>query len=102
VFEIRVLRVIFGPKMDEVTGEWRTLHNEELNELSSSLNIICVFKSRRMSWAGHVGRREGRRHAYRGLVGRLEGKKPLGRHKPRWEDNVKMHLEKVGWGGGLD
>jgi hypothetical protein len=98
VFENSVLRVIFGPKMDEVTGEWRKLHNEELYDLSSSLNIIWVIKSRRMSWAGHVARVEGRRHAYRGLVGRLEGKRPLGRHKRRWEENTKMHLEKAGWG----
>ena len=102
MFENRVLRVIFGPKMDEVTEKWRKLRNEELYDLSSSLNIILVIKSRRMSWAGHVARMEGRRHAYRCLVGRVEGKRPLGRHKRRWEDNIKMHLEKVGWGRGLD
>jgi hypothetical protein len=83
VFENRVLRGIFGPKRDEVTGEWRRLHNEELNDRYSSTNIIRVIKSRKMRWAGHVARM-GDRGAYRVLVGRPEGKSPLGRPRRRW------------------
>jgi hypothetical protein len=98
VFENRVLRGIFGPKRDEVTGEWRRLHNEELNDLYSSPNIIRVIKSRRMRWAGHVARMGEGRGAYRILVGRLEGRRPLGRPRRRWEDNIKMYLQEVGWG----
>jgi hypothetical protein len=98
VFENRVLRRIFGPKRDEVTGEWRRLHNEELNYLYSSPNIIREFKSRRMRWAGHVARMGEGRGAYRILVGRLEGRRPLGRPRRRWEDNIKMYLQEVGWG----
>jgi hypothetical protein len=79
VFENRVLRRIFGPKWDEATGEWRRLHNEELNDLYSSPNIIRVIKSRTMRWAGHVARMEEKRGAYRILVGRPEGRRPLGR-----------------------
>jgi hypothetical protein len=98
VFENRVLRRIFGPKRDEVIREWRRLHNEELYDLYSSPNIIRVIKSRRMRWAGHVaGMGEGR-GAYRVLVGRLEGRTPLGRPRRRWEDNIKMDLQEVGWG----
>jgi len=76
--ENRVLRKIFGPKRDEVVGEWRRLHNEELNDLYSSPNNIRVIKSRRMRWAGHVASMGERRGPYRGLVGKLEGKSPLG------------------------
>jgi hypothetical protein len=94
VFENRVLRRIFGPKRDEVTGEWGRLHDEELNDLYSSPNIIRVIKSRRMRWAGHVARMGEGRGAYRVLVGRPEGRRPLG----RWEDNIKMDLQEVGWG----
>jgi hypothetical protein len=94
VFENRVLRRIFGPKRDEVIGEWRRLHNEEFNDLYSSPTIIRVIKSRRMRWAGHVAR-----GAYRVLVGRPEGRRPLGRPRSRWEDNIKMDLQEVGWGG---
>jgi hypothetical protein len=75
VFENRVLRRIFGPKRDVVTGEWRKLHNEELNDLSSSPNILGVIKSRRMRWAGHVARMGGERGVYRVLVGKPEGKR---------------------------
>jgi len=78
VFENMVLRRIFGPRRDEVTGEWRKLHNEELNDLYSSPNIVRVIKSRRMRWAGHVARMGEKRGAYRILVGKPEGKKPWG------------------------
>jgi hypothetical protein len=99
VFENRVLRRIFGPKRDEVTGEWRILHNKELYALYSSLNIIRVIKSRRLRWAGHVARMVERRGAYRALVGKPEGRIPIGRPRRRWEDNAKMDLRKVGWRG---
>jgi hypothetical protein len=79
VFENRVLRRIFGPKRDKVTGEWRRLHNEELNDRYSSPNIIWVIKSRRMWWAGHVACMGEGRGAYRTLAGRPEGRRPLGR-----------------------
>jgi hypothetical protein len=92
VFENRVLRRIFGPKRDEVTGEWRRLHNEELNTLYSSPNIIRVIKSRRMRWVGHVARMRENRGVYSILVGRHEGRRPLGRPKRRWENNIKMDL----------
>ena len=92
VFESRVLRTIFGPKRDEVTGEWRKLHNEELNDLYSSLSIVRVIKSRRMRWAGHVARTAERRGSYRGLVGKPESKGPFGRPRPSWLDNIKMDL----------
>jgi hypothetical protein len=102
VFENTVLRRIFGPKRDEATEEWRRLHNEELNDLCSSPNIIRVNKSRRMRWAGHVARMGKKRGAYRILVGRPEGRRPLGRPRHRWEDNIKMDLQEVGWGHELD
>jgi hypothetical protein len=98
VFENRVLRRIFGPKRDEVTGEWRRLHNIELYALYSP-NIIRVIKSRRLRWAGHVARMGERRCAYRVLAGKPEGRRPLGRPRRRWEDNIKMDLREVGWGG---
>ena len=85
VFENRVKRRIFGPKRDEVRGEFRKLHNEELNDLYSSPNIMRVIKSRRMRWAGHVARMEEGRGAHKVLVGRPEGKRPLGRPRRRWE-----------------
>jgi hypothetical protein len=97
VLENRVLRRIFGPKRDEVTEEWRKLHNEELNYLYSSPNIQ-VIKSRRMRWAGHVARMGKRRGVYRVLVGKPEGKEPYGRPKCRREDNIKMDLEVGCWG----
>jgi len=99
VFEKRVLRRIFGPKRDEVTGEWRTLHNEELNDPYSSPNIVWVIKSRRIRWAEHVARMGERRGLYRVLVGKPEGKRPLGRPRRRWEENIKMDLQEVGCGG---
>jgi hypothetical protein len=102
VFENRVLRRIFGPKRDEVTGEWRRLHNEELHALYSSQNIIRVIKSRRLRWAGHVARMGERKGAYRSLVGKPEGRRPLGTPRRRREDNIKMDLREVGWGGGAD
>jgi hypothetical protein len=102
VFENRVLRRIFVPKRGEATGDWRRLHNEELNDLYSSPNIIRVTKSRRMRWAGHVERMGEKRGTYRILVGRPEGRRPLGRPRHRWEDNIKMDLQTVGWRHGLD
>jgi hypothetical protein len=99
VFENRVLRRMFGLKRDEATEEWRRLHNEELNDLYSSPNIIRVIKSRRMRWAGHVARMGEEGGAYRILVGRPEGRRPPGRPRRRWEDNIKTVLREVGWGG---
>jgi len=92
VFENRVLRRIFGPKRDEVTGEWRKLHNDELNDLYCSPSIVWVIKSRGMRWAGRVARMGERRVLYRVLVEKPEGKRPLGRPRRRWEDNIKMDL----------
>ena len=86
-----VLRRIFGPRRDDVTGEWGRLHNEELNDLYSSPNIVRVIKSRRMRWAGHVARMGEKRGAYR-------GKRPLGRPRRRWMDNIRMDLQA---GGGM-
>jgi hypothetical protein len=94
-----VLRRIFGPKRDEVTGEWRKLHNEELHDLYSSPSIIRIMKSSRsMRWAGHVARMGAKRNAYRLLVGKPEGMRPLGGPRRRWLDNIRMNLVKVGWG----
>jgi hypothetical protein len=98
VFENKVLRRIFGPKRDEGTREWRRIHNEELNDMYSSPIIIRVIKSRRMSWVGNVARMGEKRGAYRNLVGRPEGRRPLGRARCRWEDNIKMDLHEMGWG----
>jgi hypothetical protein len=98
VFENRVLRRIFGPRRDEVTGEWRRMHNEELIDLYPSPNIVRVLKSRRMRWAGHVARMGERRGAYRVLMGKSEGRRPLGGPKRRWEDNIKTDLREVGCG----
>jgi hypothetical protein len=96
VFENKVLRRIFGPKRDEVTGEWRKLHNEELNDLYSLLNIVWVVKSRRMRWAGHAARMGEDRGVHRVLVGKPEEKRPLGRPRRRWEDNIEKDLQEVG------
>ena len=98
VFENMVLRRIFGPRRDEVTGEWRRLRNEELNDLYISPNIMRVIKSRRMRWAGHVTRMGEERGVYRVLVGKSEGKRPLGRPRRGWVDNVRMDLQEVGCG----
>jgi hypothetical protein len=98
VFENKVSRRIFGPKRDEVTGGWRKLHNEEIHNLFSSPNIITVIKSRRMKWAGHVAQMGEKRNVYKLLVGKLEGKRPLGRPRRRWVDNIKMDLLEIGWG----
>jgi len=87
---------VFGRKRDEVTGEWRKLHNEELSDLYFLPSIVRVVKSRRMGWAGHVARMGQGRGVYRVLVGRPEGKRPLGRTRRRWEDNIKMDLQEVG------
>jgi hypothetical protein len=100
VFENRVLRRVFGPKENEVTGEWRKLHNEELSYLYSLPNIVRVVKSRRMGWAGHMTRIGEGRGVYRVLVGKPEGKRPLGRPRRRWEDNIKTDLQEVGGGCG--
>jgi len=98
VFENSVLRRIFEPKRNEVTGECRKLHNEELNDLCCSPNIVRVIKSRRARWAGHVARMGVVRGVYGVLVEKPEGKRPLGRPRPRWEDNIKMDLKEVGCG----
>jgi hypothetical protein len=92
VFENRVLRRIFGPKRDEVTGEWRKLHNEELHILYSSPNIIRQIKSRKMRRVGHVARMGEERNVYRVSMGKPEGKTPLGRTRRRWEDGIRMDL----------
>jgi hypothetical protein len=95
VFENRVLRRIFGPKRDEVTGDWRKLHNEELHNLYSSPDIIKQVKSRRMRWAGHVARMGEEIKVYKVLVGKPEGKRPLGRPRRRWEDGIRMDLRGI-------
>jgi hypothetical protein len=99
VIENKVLRRIFGPKRDEVTGGWRKLHNEELRDLYSLPSIIRIIKSRRMRWAGHVARMGENRNAYRLLVGKPKEKRPLGRPRRRWVDNITMDILEIGWGG---
>jgi hypothetical protein len=98
VFENRVLRKIFGPKREEDRA-WRKLHNDELHSLYSLLNIVRVSRSGRMRWAGHVAHMVEGRGVYRVLVGRPEGKRPLGRSRHRWEDNIKMDLREIGIDG---
>jgi hypothetical protein len=98
VLENRVLRRIFGPKRDEVTGDWRKLHSGELHNWYSSPDVIRQIKSKRMRWAGHVARMGEGRIMYRVLVGKPEGKRPLGRRRRRWEDGIKMNLREIGWG----
>jgi hypothetical protein len=99
VFENRLLRRIFGPKRNEVTGGWRTLHNEELYNLYASPSRIIMIKSRTMSLAGHVARMGEKRNAYRILVGKPEGKRSLRRPRRRWVDNIKMDLREIEWDG---
>jgi len=99
VFEKGVLRRIFGSKKDEVTGEWRKLHNEELNDMYCSSNIFRVIKWRRIRWAGHIEHMGQIKGVYRILVGRSEGKSTLGRPRRIWENNIKMDLQEVGCGG---
>ena len=97
---LNIIYLLFGPKKDKVTGEWRKLHNEELSDLYSLPNIVRVVKSRRMRWAGHVARMGEEREVHRVLVGKPEGKSPLERPRRRWEDNIKMDLQEVGGGCG--
>jgi hypothetical protein len=99
MFENRVLRRIFGSKRDEVPRERRKLHNEELHYLYSLPNIVRVIKSRRIRWAGYVARMGEERGVYRVLVGKPERKRPLGRPRRRWEDNIRMDLQELGCGG---
>jgi len=98
----RVMRKIFRPKRDEVTGVWKRLHNEKLNDLYCSPDVIRVIKSRRTRWTGHVGRRGERRGAYRVLVGKPVGERAFGRPRHMLEDNIKMDLQEEGWKHGLD
>jgi len=95
VIENMVLRIIFGPRKDEGTGEWRRLHNEHLNDLYSSLSIVRVIKSRRMKWAGHVACMGEERGVYRVLVGKPKGRRSLGRPRRRWMVNIRMDLQEV-------
>jgi hypothetical protein len=102
VFENRVLRRIFGPKRDEVTGQWRKLPNGELHDLYPSPDIIRQIKSRRLGWAGHVARTGEVRNVYRVLVGKPEGKRSLERPSRRWGDGIRMNLREIGWGAWSD
>jgi hypothetical protein len=97
VFENRILRRIFGPRRDEVTGEWRKLHNEELHNLYSSPDIIRQMKARQMRWARHVERMGEERKVYKVLVGKPKGNRPLGRKRCRWKDEIRMDLRKISW-----
>jgi hypothetical protein len=97
VFENRVLRRIFGPKRDEVTGEWRKLHSEKLHNLYSSPDIIRQVKSRRMRWVGHVARMREERNVCKVMMGKPEGKRPLGRPRHRCKDGIIMDLRETGW-----
>jgi hypothetical protein len=99
VFENRVLRGISGPKRYEVIGGWRKLHNEELHNLYCSSSIIRIIKSWRMRWAGHIAQMREKRNAHRILVGKPEGKRPLGRPRCKWEDNIRMDLREIRWSG---
>jgi hypothetical protein len=95
VFENRVLRRIFGPKREE-DGSWKKFHNDELHSLYSSPNIVRVIKSRRMRWAGHAAHMGEGRGVYRVLVGRPEVKRPVGRPRRRWEENINIDLREIG------
>jgi len=98
VFENMVLGRIYGPRRDEVTGECRRLHNEELNDLYSSPNIVRVIKLRRMRLAGHVAHMGEERGVYTVMLGKPEGRRPLGRPRCRWVDNIRMDIQEVGCG----
>jgi hypothetical protein len=100
VFENRVLSRISGPKRDEIRGEWRNLHNEELHNLYSFPDIIWQIKSRRMRWVRHVTRMREERKVYRVLMGKPEGRRPLERPRHRWEDGIRKDLRETGWKGG--
>jgi hypothetical protein len=102
VFENKMLRRRFGPKSADVTGEWRRLHSEELYALSSSPNIIRVTQSRRLRRTGHVACMGERKGAHMILVGKPDRRRPLGRPRRRWKDNIKMSLREIGWEYGLD
>ena len=102
MFESGVLKIIFGPRGDEVTGEWRKPYNEELNDLYCSPITVWVMKSRRLRWAGHVACMGKRRIAYRVLVGKTEGRRPLGRPRHRWGDNIRWFFRKCEGGHELD
>jgi hypothetical protein len=98
MFENVILRRMFGPKRDEVKGECRKLHNEELHILYSSPNIVRQIKSRKIKWAGNVARMREEKNVYRVLMGKPEGKRPLERPRRRWEDGIRMDLREIGWG----
>jgi hypothetical protein len=98
VYENNMLRRIFGPKRDEVTGGRRKVHDEELHDLYSSASVTRIIKSRRMRWAGHVTQMGEKRNTYRLLVRKPEGKRPLGRSRRTWVDNIKMDRLEIGWG----
>jgi hypothetical protein len=98
VFENRVLRRIFELKRDEITGEWRKLHNGELHNLDSSPDVIRQIKSRRMRWVGYVARMGEARKMHRVFGGKARKKRPLGRPKRRWENGIRMYLREIGWG----
>jgi hypothetical protein len=102
VFENRVLRRIFGPKRDDVTGEWRKLHNGELHSLYTSPDLIRQTKSRNLRLVGHVARMREGRNVYMVLMGKPEGKGPLEGRRCRWKDGIKMDLREIGWGRGVD
>jgi hypothetical protein len=97
VFENRVLRRIFGPKMEELAEGWRRLHNEELHNLYISPNIIRVIKSRRLGLAGRVARMGDMRNVYKFFITKPKGKRPLRRPRCRWDDNIRMELSVIGW-----
>ena len=102
MFENRVLKRIFWHKRDEVTREWRKLHNAELCDLYSSPNIVQMIKSTGVRWTSHIAHMGERRGVYRVLVGKPEGKRPLGRPRLRWGDNIKIHLQEVGCGAWIE
>jgi hypothetical protein len=98
VYENGMLRKIFGPKTDEMMREWTKLHNEKIGDLYSSLSIIRIINSRRMTWAAHVALMGEKRKAYRLLVRKSQRKRPLGRPRHKWVGNIKMDLVAIGWG----